>query len=290
MQVSRGSVLALARRGRTLYLGGTFEGIAGQPRQRLAAVDTRTGELRPWAPRVRATKTDEDPQVSALRIGRDGTIYVGGSFASINNNARRSIGAVDANGAVTGFAPRVDGTVSAIALDPRDRVVYLGGEFGEIGGAERAGLAAVDAERGAVTSWNPDCDGTVAALATAPSGSPVYVAGEFASIGGKSRRGLAAVDARRGTATGWDRGVGGSVTAFALAPRRNVVYFGGSFESVRDEDRSNLAAVDLRTGAPTAWDPRAVGDVSVVADARGGVVAGGDFEAVGASADRGSRR
>jgi hypothetical protein len=45
-----GRVSALALRGDTLYVGGAFDVIGGEPHSKLAALDARTGEPRAWNP------------------------------------------------------------------------------------------------------------------------------------------------------------------------------------------------------------------------------------------------
>ncbi|HEY8202718.1 MAG TPA: IPT/TIG domain-containing protein [Actinomycetota bacterium] len=45
-------VQAMVVRDHTLYFGGVFDHVGGQPRTSLAAVDTRDGHLLPWAPKL----------------------------------------------------------------------------------------------------------------------------------------------------------------------------------------------------------------------------------------------
>jgi DNA-binding beta-propeller fold protein YncE len=282
----KGAVFALARVRSTLYVGGDFTEVAGKERLRLAAFDVKTGLLKRWKPRVIAAKKYEEPFVDALKPAKNGkTIYVGGSLHRLGHKGRANVAALDARtGSVRAWHPKVDGTVTTLAIDPRGRRIYVGGDFGKADGFRRAGLAAFDLRKAKLMPWDPDCDGYVSQIVAAPTGSRVYVAGEFASIGEKSRRGLAAVDSQDGAATPWDPNVGGAVSAMLLSPRQHTLYFGGEFESVGDADRSNLAAVDTVGGEATSWNPQAIGTVGVLAGGpRGLVGVGGTFSSVGAA-------
>nr|WP_163569517.1 hypothetical protein [Fodinicola feengrottensis] len=76
----------------TVYIGGDFTTVNGQPRTRLAALDRATGALLPWAP----TATDT---VRALALSADGgRVIVGGDFAKLNGSNENSVGAVSATG------------------------------------------------------------------------------------------------------------------------------------------------------------------------------------------------
>ena len=238
--VSNGEIDALARFGTTLYVGGMFTSLSGNRRNGIAAVDTRTNTVLPWAPRLAAATDDGEPWVSTIALAAHGSaVYVGGGFIRVDGKRRSSIAAIDEKARPLPFNPHPDGAVSTIAVDPGGRAVYFAGDFGEVDGAERAGLAAADPESGRITHWDPQCDGDVDVIKIAPAGSPIYVGGGFASIGRKSRRGLGAVDAKTGAATPWDPNVGGSVRALLLEPKRKAVVVGGDFASVGDLDRSS---------------------------------------------------
>ena len=70
-------VLALALAEGTLYVGGTFATIGGQPRNQLAALDAATGTVTPWDPAL--AYLHRTPEVRALVVARD-VVYVAGGF------------------------------------------------------------------------------------------------------------------------------------------------------------------------------------------------------------------
>src|SRR5207247_9983385 len=96
------SVLALAVSGSTVYAGGIFTSIGGQPRNRIAALDAATGAATAWNPIA-------DSSVVALAVS-GGTVYTGGYFTSMGGQPRNNIAALDAGtGAATAWNPDANG-------------------------------------------------------------------------------------------------------------------------------------------------------------------------------------
>jgi hypothetical protein len=278
-------VLALARSGSTLYVGGKFNAIGGQPRDNVAAISTTTGQATSWNPGA-------DGSVSALVLAGS-TVYLGGSFASVSGQSRSAIAAVNAStGTPTAWNPNVTGGgddsqgpfVDAIALS--GTTVYAGGEFNEVGTTARHNLAAISATSGAPTAWNPDPSGepndglTTRVKAIAVSGSSVYVGGLFTSLGGAPRHDLGAVDATSGQATGWNPGVDGAPDVLAISG--SSIYVGGSFDSITGTTLGYLAALDPSTGAARSWNPSPDATVDTLAFSGQTVYVGGSFNSVGA--------
>src|SRR5207247_216214 len=104
------SVYALAVSGSTVYAGGGFQNIGGQPRNHIAALDATTGAPTAWDPRP-------DARVQALAVS-GGTVYAGGNFTTIGGQPRNRIAALDAaSGAATAWNPN--------APNPNDVVLDL---------------------------------------------------------------------------------------------------------------------------------------------------------------------
>jgi hypothetical protein len=280
-------VEALAVRGTTLYAGGSFTTVDGQPRTGLAAFDA-AGALSPWS--VAA------PYVQALAVV-DGTLYVGGWFTQVNGQPHVGAFAVDPSGAVSTFDPRLEGDAhptepsgAVRTWDPHvdgdahafvrlGETLYVAGEFGAAGGARRTNLAAFD-RSGALLPWNPAANGPVSALVL--SGGKLLAGGGLNSVGAARRSHLAALDAA-GRLTAWDPDLGGtssppSVKALALVGDR--VYAGGVFDQAGGADRRNLAAFDL-DGHVLATTPAVDGPVYALASLGGAVYAGGAFTTAG---------
>jgi hypothetical protein len=81
------TVYTLAIRGETVYAGGGFSSIGGQPRNGLAALDAASGQATPWNPSVLGT-------VFSLALG-ESAVYIGGDFSSVDGLPQASVAAID---------------------------------------------------------------------------------------------------------------------------------------------------------------------------------------------------
>ena len=107
-----GSVYAIAHRGGVTYVGGEFTGAtsAGRtyPRLRLAAFDSRSGALLPWAPAA-------DDTVRAL-VATDDSVYAAGDFHRVDGLVRDSLARLHpGTGAVRSFRHDLTGTAYTLA-------------------------------------------------------------------------------------------------------------------------------------------------------------------------------
>ena len=245
-QVLSGPVWSMALRGTTLYIGGSFFVVNGQPRNNAAAIDATTGQLLTW---------DPSPDAEVRAIATDSSaVYLGGSFTSLGGTTRNRIAAVDpSTGAPLTWNPNSNGAVYTLTVS--GSLVYAGGAFTSIGGQVRNRLAALDAystSSAAATSWNPDLNGTVLSLAI--SGSTVYAGGSFTTVNGvnANRNNAAAFDSTTATVTNWNPDANGPVTA--ILPTASGVYIGGEFSYVDTFLRISLARVDSTTGVMQSWD------------------------------------
>jgi len=120
--------------GSTVYAGGGFTTIGGQPRNRIAALDTSTGLATTWNPSTGGA-------VYTLAVGGS-TVYAGGTFGEIGGQTRSFIAALDAStGLATAWNPNANTTVLTLAVSG-DRV-YAGGNFTTIGGLAQSYVVAL---------------------------------------------------------------------------------------------------------------------------------------------------
>ena len=135
--------------GSTLYVGGSFATLGGEPRANLGAFDITapTGTLTAWNP-----ETNGD--VAAIASGAGGTVYVGGSFDTVNGNVpRQNAAAFDASG-----THRVGSRVLGGRRAP------LAGSVVYVGGSSRVSLRSPNERRSTPTGSGPRyIDGTVSA-------------------------------------------------------------------------------------------------------------------------------
>jgi hypothetical protein len=83
-------VYAVAANGSTVYVGGHFNVVGGQQRNRIAAVDAMTGATIAWAPNASGNPY---PTVFALAVSGS-KVYAGGQFASIGGQPQSYFAAI----------------------------------------------------------------------------------------------------------------------------------------------------------------------------------------------------
>ncbi|WP_412751540.1 hypothetical protein [Krasilnikovia sp. M28-CT-15] len=259
-----GSVYAIAARGDTVYVGGSFTAaiVAGKQvaRQRLAAFDARTGALLAWAPTADAT-------VRALAADDVG-VYAGGDFGVVSGVRRDSLARLDpVSGAVGSFAHQVGGVPLSLAVG--NGRLYTAGTFTDIDGAARAHVAAFALSTGALDpGWTAGTDDTVYALAVV--GERVYLGGSFHKANNvSSTLRLTAVTATTGAV----------VTTFKPSPPA-VVYgiavdAAGVYAAMGGQ--GGRAAAYTSTGA-LRWLRVFDGDAQSIAVLAGTVYVGGHFD------------
>ncbi len=267
------STLALDASSGTLYFGGDLSKVGGQSRDGLAAVDTRTGAVRPWDPR-------EFGEINALMPGAGGVVFVGGDIGSGGAARRAGLTAIDAGGEVTAWQPSATGSVSALAPSPDGSRVYVGGRFTLKGAAAQKNFAVLDVASGTLHPFGGGTNSDVRAIAPSADGSTVYIGGKFGAVAGKRRPYLAALDARTGELTSWNPGTNGLVRAVLLAP--GALYVGGHFTSASGLPRAGLAKLNLDSGAAFSWDPDPDdADVFALEQRDDTVYVGGTFDSIG---------
>jgi trimeric autotransporter adhesin len=266
-----GPIYAFARKGKTLYGGGTFNHLGLNIAFNIAKLDGITwnavgagvGALEPTA------------QVRAIAfIGND--MYVAGSF--LHAGGVSGSGVVLANNIARwseddtlwhALGSGVDGTVNAMAVVGSD--LYVGGAFTHAGGTAANYIAKWNG-----TSWQTMGTGANDVVyAMTSSGSDLFVGGQFTAIGGSSGFHIARYDGSKWNALSF--GVDNKVLAMA-AEKKNL-YVAGEF---RFADPSGVYYVAKWNG--TTWSPFGSGlnARSLAITALNGVVTvGGEFTQAG---------
>jgi hypothetical protein len=267
------SALALDASSDTLYFGGDLSKVGGQRRDGLAAVDARTGAVRPWDPSAFGF-------VYALARGAGGVVFVGGEIGSVGAERRAGLAALDADGQVSAWQPSETGEVDALALSPDGSRMYVGGRFTPKNAPAQKNFAVIDVASGTLRAFGGGVSSDVRAIAPSPDGSIVYIGGKFGAVAGQRRPHLAALDTRTGQLTSWNPGTDNLVRAVLAAP--DALYVGGLFTSAGGLPRAGLAKLDLQSGAPYAWDPEPDNhDVWALERRDHTLYVGGTFDAIG---------
>lgn len=167
-QITPVRALALTGNGDTLFVGGRYDEIAGQPRANLAAIsnkitlnaaDATATLIAGW--NFPVTQAQADIGVLSL-LNELGRLFVGGKYESIGGNTGlRNISAINIstspNALITNWAPVIDaGGRGVWCMKRSDGVLYLGGDFGTTNGYTTSFASAVYISTGDIVgAWKP---------------------------------------------------------------------------------------------------------------------------------------
>jgi hypothetical protein len=198
-----GRIYALAQLGDRIVVGGTFTTVRDWnsdvvlTRNRIFAFDRNTGLVDPgFAP-------DFNEDVNAIEAAADGqSIYVGGSFTTLNGLPRSGLVKISVPGGVVD--PTFKATANKMVNDMElvgDRLI-VGGRFTKISKVALPLLAALDPTTGAVLPWM-NLPGTgsrnqnepfIQELDVSPDGRRLAIVGNFLQVGGVARDQIALID------------------------------------------------------------------------------------------------
>jgi Tol biopolymer transport system component len=266
-------VQALAVLDTTLYVGGTFDKLAGATRMSFGALDMRSAGSVSWQP-LRGLRyplrSDEGP-VGLAALGR--SVYLLGPFSGDLGGAKREqLAAVDpVSAAVQPWAPKiplipvglhVETTIDQVAPSPG--AVYVDGRpYGD--------LEALDARSGALIRWQP-VHGHDVVWNLALAGSRLYLGGRFGRIDSAARNNLAAVDPATRALLPW-----------APQETQPVLRLGASpsavWAAVAASGETRIDGFDASTGHRLAAHVVVRGgQVAAIAASNSIVLVGGDFD------------
>jgi hypothetical protein len=186
------------------------------------------------------------------------TLFIGGSFTSINGVARIGIAAVPTlTVGVLAWNPVLDGFDTVYDMSIAGNTLYFGGYFDSVNALPRENVAAVDATTGVLLNWAPIPNESVYSInATASS---VFLAGSLNGVNWVSRNeGFALFDDNTDQVWPFQLDLNGGVVN-TIAVKDNILYIGGQFVAINKTPRSNLAAIDLATGQVLPWNPLVLG-------------------------------
>src|SRR3989344_5986849 len=148
---------------KTIYVGGQFTSVGGQPRDNIAAIDTDSGmalfqNLEVDGP-VYALASDVECSSATTNqcTSYRNLVYVGGAFSSIGGQEIHNIAAIDANTSkVVSWNIGADRDVRTLSLNLAKNRIYAGGEFVYIKTKIRRKIAAFNTHTGELTDWDPN--------------------------------------------------------------------------------------------------------------------------------------
>jgi hypothetical protein len=166
--------------GSTVYAGGGFSVLGGQPRLRAGAVDAVTGTATAFSP------SGSGGNAVTVALSPDGQRF----FVGTSNNTLFAYDPAVSNDPV--WTIKTSGDTQAIAVS--DDEMWIGGHFSQIvtGKIPRPFIASLDPVDGSVNDWNPQCSGPkMGVWALEHDGTHLHAGGVFASFDGVRQRGYA---------------------------------------------------------------------------------------------------
>ncbi|HET7690425.1 MAG TPA: delta-60 repeat domain-containing protein [Nocardioidaceae bacterium] len=265
--VAGGVVYSIAKVGTSTVLGGTFTSVAGVARDGVAVIDTQ-GKL------VTTVNPDlpDGFVVYAVEGSSDGsTIYIGGTFASVDGMARSNLAAIDVATGALKASWSADTNDVVRTMEVKNDRLYVGGSFTSIDGVSRRRLVALTTDGNVITAFNPWPNWTVRDVAVSPDGTRIYAVGSFAQIGGQTRKYAAELSATDGKATTFAPSTDGGVAiAAGLSPDGTRFLYA--------TENNSVFAYDPATSNDPAWVNKGGGDTQAIAmGASGEVYIGGHF-------------
>jgi hypothetical protein len=218
---------------------------------------------------------------------RAGRLYIGGTFARISGVEIDRLAAVsqDTGALDTGFTPRPNNSVRALAVSPDGTKLYVGGLFTVIAGVGRPAAAELHALTGTATSFNPVQvqGGVVYAMALTPDGNRWF----FMTTNGNNY----AYDVGLGRDNNYEYIVKSGGDVQAMAATATEVYIGGHFSKLTgtNDDRNHLASFYVADGATSPWLAQVngiFGPWTITITPRG-VAVGGDFDKANGTSQKG---
>ncbi|MFE6834114.1 DNRLRE domain-containing protein [Streptomyces sp. NPDC057705] len=252
------TVRALAVTGDTVYAGGDFLSVAGQPRERFAAVGAADGALKPFT-------ANADEPGRAVEVTPDGnSVVLGGDFFTVNGANTHALAVVDAtSGALTKTYAGFIETNSVVKDVATDATGFYTANEGTGGGVFDGRIALNLSDFG--LRWRDTCLG--ATQAVLPYQSVLYSAShahDCSSVGefpdGQRHHLLAQPTSGTGklgwapdTNDGIGEGIGPRVMTVGSKGGVQYLWVGGEFTTVNGAAQQSLTrfASTGDTGAPT---------------------------------------
>ena len=226
-----GKINAIYANDTAIFIGGLFNEVAGQPRNRIAAFNRISGELLNWNPNI----IDTDNKGVSKILAHNNHLYVAGGFSHIGDSARSFLAEFDGSGNLTNMNLNMNyfwlhGISDMVA---KDSLLYLSGYFSlNYKGVSRTHFAVFNLTTDKVADFNISVypSNTINSLLSL-SGDTLFLAAAFDSINGQYRKYIAALNASNGNLYNWAPNPDGQVSA--MAAKNGQLFLSGSFNYLK---------------------------------------------------------
>ena len=265
-----GHVMALEVKGNSVFVGGSFTAVNGQPRQYLAEVDATNGSLKPFAPSIRSGNATL--ALRALKASND-KLYIGGAFDLVNGQGRGNLAAFNLSNRTLDpqWKPRARGVVRALEMATDGETVFATGTFDIAKGStdadfsERKVVARFDSISGELDPWFVPKNllrGDVQQSGWVLLATPTRLYGGFGDTGENYVKSLRLDNGDTGSQA-WSFNTVGDPYGLALSEDGSRLFAGGHFgtnrlhQSVCGKRMYALISLNPQTGKPYCdWIPR----------------------------------
>ncbi|HYG34821.1 MAG TPA: delta-60 repeat domain-containing protein [Clostridia bacterium] len=219
--------------------------------------------------------------VHAVALQPDGKILVGGTFSTVNGNARSFLARLNSNGSLdTTFNPLLNGAAMALAVRPDGRIL-AGGAFDQVNNTARAYLVQLNSNGTTDTTFIGTTDWFVYSLALQTNGQAV-VGGFFNYVNGTSQNYIARLNTDGTKDTTFTANSSGVVYKVVLQPNGKIIV-GGRFNAINGTAKNNLALLNSNGLLDPNFDTGVGPDYTVrglALQGDGKIVIGGEFNNV----------
>ena len=243
--------------GNDMYVGGWFNSIGGQSRERIAKINisNKSVDLN-WNPGV----LGGNPDAFALY---GNYLYVAGSFTSIGGQNIKYLARVNKTTGVvdTGFDLQINYAIRCIKLE--GEYLYLGGSFTSVNGINVSNLAKIALPDGSVdSSINldfPTTDGGSVIDALEINNQDLYVGGYFNKVNNFEIKSLVKLNKNSGVVdSSFNNSASNTITPIIKSVKYidNAVFVGGKFNLWNGQAYNHIVKLNPQTGIPdSTWNP-----------------------------------
>ena len=258
----------------TLWIGGAFTTLAGQPHNRL-------GRLNPEGSLDLSFNLGADDTVCALALQPDRALLVAGQFTALGDEIRLRLARLMQDGTLdSSFAPAANNAVVTLAVQP-DGQILVGGTFTTLDGQPRSRLGRLRPDGSLDLTFNPGADSGVCALALQPDGR-ILVAGSFTNLAGHPCNRLGRLHPDGTFDSSFAADANAAVYCLAMQPDGRILA-GGSFTTLAGQPHKYLGRLHPDGTLDTGFTPEAnVPSVTAFAlQTDGKILVGGTFTTLG---------